>query len=95
MKWTFDMSGMYEATPWPNEVSDDGYEPPNVEHLGETARQFDWLKAETEALAAVTRGFGRIVENAQAIDPEAPKPRKEPQRLSYTRKGKKRKSKKR
>jgi hypothetical protein len=74
----------------------DPYEFKLPEHLGESARQFEWLKDETQALAAVTRGFGNIVDNARALDPEAPTPkRKEPQRLSYTRKGKKRKTKKR
>lgn len=72
------------------------HKPVNVEHLGETARQFEWLKDETEALAAITRGFGHIVENARALDPEAPVIRvKEPQRMTFTRKGKKRKMKKR
>lgn len=70
------------------------YRPPNVEHLGETARQFEWLKDETEAFGAVVRGFGNIVENARAIDPETPAKRKEPQRMTFTNKGKKRKVKK-
>jgi hypothetical protein len=65
------------------------------EHLGESARQFEWLQNETQALAAVVRGFGNIVENARAMDPGASPSPKEPQRLSYTRKGKKRKTKKR
>lgn len=76
----------------------DRYEPPSVEHLGETARQFEWLKDETQAFGAVVRGFGRVVENARALDPEAPAPRRkkpEPQRMTFTRKGKKRKTKKR
>lgn len=72
------------------------YTPPSTEHLGETARQFEWLKDEAAAMGAVLRGFGHIVENARALDPEAPVIKiKEPQRMTFTRKGKKRKTKKR
>lgn len=73
----------------------DRYEPPSVEHLGETARQFHWLKSETEALAAISRGFGNIVDNARRISDEPTRRTPEPQRMTFTRKGKKRKTKKR
>lgn len=71
------------------------HKPVNVEHLGETARQFDWLKSETEALAAITRGFGKIVDNARRISDEPARRTPEPQRMTFTRKGKKRKMRKR
>lgn len=90
---TLKRSGVYE---FKTERTD--YVPPSTEHLGETARQFDWLKTETQVLASITRGFGRIVDNARALDPEAPVPRKkkpEPQRMYFTNKGNKRKAKRR
>lgn len=76
----------------------DPYTPPSTEHLGETARQFQWLGDETKAMAAVVRGFGNIMDNSRALDPDAPKPRKkkpEPQRMTFSNKGKKRKAKRR
>lgn len=72
------------------------YKPPPMEHFGEVARQFEWLRDETEAFKAVLRGFGKIVDNARALDPEAPAPKKrkpEAQRMVFRNKGKKRKAK--
>jgi hypothetical protein len=74
------------------------YTPPSTQHLGETARQFQWLQDETAALRALSNGFSNIVDNARALDPDAPKPRKkkpEQQRMVFTNKGKKRKAKRR
>lgn len=71
------------------------YTPPSTEHLGETARQFEWLKDETAAMAAISRGFGNIVDNARRISDEPARRTPEPQRMTFTRKGKKRKTKKR
>ena len=69
------------------------YTPPSTEHLGETARQFEWLKDETAALRAISRGFGNIVDNARRISDEPARRTPEPQRMTFTRKGKKRKMK--
>ena len=69
------------------------YKPPSTEHLGETARQFEWLKDETAALRAISRGFGNIVDNARRISDEPARRTPEPQRMTVTRKGKKRKMK--
>lgn len=92
-------SGVYEMshTPFGAEEStaQREYTPPSTEHLGETARQFDWLKSETEALAAISRGFGNIVDNARRISDEPARRTPEPQRMTFTRKGKKRKMRKR
>lgn len=70
------------------------YRPPDVSHLGETARQFVWLKDETQAMGAVVRGFGNIFNNVKPADVEVRRS-PEPQRMTFTRKGKKRKTKKR
>lgn len=95
---TLNRTGVYQMSITPYDAEESTaqreYKPPSTEHLGETARQFEWLEAETEALAAVTRGFGKIVDNARKISDES-KMKPEPQRMTYTRKGKKRKTKRR
>lgn len=94
-----DRASVYKVTVTPYDAEESTaqreYRAPNVEHLGETARQFDWLKSETEALAAITRGFGKIVDNARRISDEPARRTPEPQRMTFTRKGKKRKMRKR
>jgi len=68
--------------------------------FGDSAAQGEWLRDEVAVLKAISRGFGNIVDNARRISDEGSvpvrrKPKPEPQRMTFTRKGKKRKHKRR